>query len=1263
VESPAAWGLAQRGHVFGFSFGGAGEGDGQFDFEGHTKLEESAGVAVDEATGDVYVVDRGNDRVEQFKPILGNEGEPDGQQFVAAWGWGVQNGKEEYELCTTDCRAGLAGAGRGQLKEAGPIAVDNSSGGEGGVYVGADASAKRPDVQRFSVDGEKPLGKLPDELEGRLDGLAMDMQGRVWLYRGEEEETGTIEAFSNAKSPVALEPVYSSPLACPKPGFAVDARGENFYVGHELLDGEGECPAVVEREAAAEGTPLEGKDARPVVTAKLNGEEVLNSAGTAISELDRQGTNGIAVDQASAADTPLGEAAKGDVYVDNGTAVAVFGATGALIQRFGAGLLERGMGVAIDARSGDVYVVDAGEDKVDVFRPEPPDKPLVEDLAAQDLTPSEARLSGEVDPNGSDTRYYFQYGTVDCATDPSGCTDSPQAPGTDLGSGFGDHSVGVTLKGLAPAATYYYRLVATSSSGVAEASQSLESFSTLPSSAGLLADGRAWELVSPAEKDGAGIEPLAREGSLIQAAADGEAVTYIASGPVVSEPAGNRGPEPTQVISARTNDGWSSEDAVTPHDKGEGLEIGQPSEYRVFSADLALSLAQPPGGGDEPLEAPPLAEGATEKTLYVRDDPNIEPSPGEQRLYGEARASAGVAPGFVPLVTPQDVSAKTESGERSRFGGQLEFLDATSDLSHVVFESKAALLAGSEAGLYEWQSGAGLQLVSVLHDGTPAVEPALGDESINVRGAISEDGSRVFFTGEGEEGEARGLYMRDTSRDETIRINAAQGVVEPTGEEAEVAFQAATPDGSKVFFSDTAPLTPESTQRQGREADLYECEIVEREGKLACELKDLTPLPAGGSADVLNVIPGISEDGSDVYFVANGVLAPGAEPGHCVHQSLETAPPGATCNLYRWDEGAITFIAALSNEDSGDWGSLHGPGSVGGYAVNRADLADLTASVSPDGQYLAFMSQMQLVGYETLDAEHAAEGIHDEEVYLYDASTNLLTCASCNPNGHAVGVHDVEHAGEGQGLVVDRRGDWSGEYLAGSIPGWTPLGVDDAIHQPRYLSDSGRLFFDSPDQLVPQATNGKEDVFEYEPAGVGNCTQANGCVALISSGSARQESVFLEASVSGDDAFFLTAQPLVAADHDSNYDIYDARVCTESSPCLTSESSSQRPCEASSSCDPASVPLPSFGLPATLTVRPAAGATANQAPGSSTAKSVSKPKSPTRSQLLVKALDSCRRQKNRRKRLACEKLARRRYQPKPKAAKSKVARSSRKEHR
>jgi hypothetical protein len=105
-------------------------------------------------------------------------------------------------------------------------------------------------------------------------------------------------------------------------------------------------------------------------------------------------------------------------------------------------------------------------------------------------------------------------------------------------------------------------------------------------------------------------------------------------------------------------------------------------------------------------------------------------------------------------------------------------------------------------------------------------------------------------------------------------------------------------------------------------------------------------------------------------------------------------------------------------------------------------------------------------------------------------------------------------------------------------------------YQSRYLSDSGRLFFNSDDALSPSDTNGTEDVYEYEPSGVGDCSTGSttfsslsgGCVDLVSSGTGKEESAFVDASESGDDVFFMTSAELSGLDTDSVVDIYDARV-------------------------------------------------------------------------------------------------------------------------
>ena len=51
---------AKEFHSFSTSFGAAGSGDGQL------ALAEHSGLAVNQTTGDLYVADTGNGRVEQF---------------------------------------------------------------------------------------------------------------------------------------------------------------------------------------------------------------------------------------------------------------------------------------------------------------------------------------------------------------------------------------------------------------------------------------------------------------------------------------------------------------------------------------------------------------------------------------------------------------------------------------------------------------------------------------------------------------------------------------------------------------------------------------------------------------------------------------------------------------------------------------------------------------------------------------------------------------------------------------------------------------------------------------------------------------------------------------------------------------------------------------------------------------------------------------------------------------------------------------------
>ncbi len=171
---------------------------------------------------------------------------------------------------------------------------------------------------------------------------------------------------------------------------------------------------------------------------------------------------------------------------------------------------------------------------------------------------------------------------------------------------------------------------------------------------------------------------------------------------------------------------------------------------------------------------------------------------------------------------------------------------------------------------------------------------------------------------------------------------------------------------------------------------------------------------------------------------------------------------------------------------------------------------------------------------------------------------------------------------------------------------------------------------------------GVENVYEFEPQGVGSCNQAAGCVSLISGGGSEHESAFMDASSSGNDAFFLTAQQLFPTDKDTNFDIYDARVCGAEG-CIQPPSPPSPACNGESSCR-------SGGAPGTPSFAPAASSTFS-GPGNPSGqvlpKKEEKPKTKplTRAQKLSKALAQCRKRykHSRHKRMVCERQAKRTY--------------------
>ncbi len=819
-----------------------------------------------------------------------------------------------------------------------------------------------------------------------------------------------------------------------------------------------------------------------------------------------------------------------------------------------------------------------------------------ESEAVTDVTAESATFQAQIDPEGEETTYRFEYGTSEAYG------SSVPVPDGIAGSGAIAELVHGHTQGLLAHTTYHYRVVAHSALGTVHGED--RTFLTQTTGGALaLPDGRSWELVSPPSKQGALIEPLGAGNGAVQASADGDGIVYVANSPTETEPQGYA--QYVSVLSTRGAGGWSSQVIAPPHNGGTNA-LSDP-EYRFFSEDLSRTILQPTPGFT------PLSPEATESTPYLRTD----------YLNGNVEERCGISC-FQPLVTASNTLAGAVFGEEP--GGVCKadqcgpvVIGASSDLSHVVITSSVRLTSTpappeGQHGLgifYEWAAGK-LQLLDVLPEGEEGrVRLAGSSTDEGARHAISEDGEFVILERGEVEGPGTGLYLRDVGKGETTRIDVPQAGGTGSGEER---YMTASSDASRVFFLDDGPLTAESSPSGW---DLYE---YDRNAPAGSRLTDLTVDPNAGESAGVGTVIGASEDGSYVYFVAGGVLAEGAVAGGDV-------------NLYVRHEGATGLVAAL-------------PGVDQGYIDPSSGLEEMFARVSPDGHWLAFMSRAGLTGYDTHDA---LSGQPDAEVYLYGVGSRRLVCASCNPTG-------ARPIGAPPGKIVsDEYLRYSSVAAAANLPPWMALkgngtGFENAISihdQPRYLTDGGRLFFDSDDALVPQDVNGTQDVYEYEPAGVGSCSassvtfgeRSGGCVSLISSGASSEESGFLEASETGRDVFFLTTSQLAPQDADTAYDVYDAHECTDQAPCFPAPAVQPPPCTTESSCKAAPSPQPTiFGDPASATFSGAG----NVVPSGSPPQVVVKPKSMTRAQKLARALHVCRKAV-RSRRAACERKARKRY--------------------
>jgi hypothetical protein len=608
-------------------------------------------------------------------------------------------------------------------------------------------------------------------------------------------------------------------------------------------------------------------------------------------------------------------------------------------------------------------------------------------------------------------------------------------------------------------------------------------------SATSLPECRAWELVSPPAKNGGDVVP---EASRTRSSTDGDAASFIsleafgdAHGTgITSEYLSRR-----EGVGADGGRGWSTH-AILP-------------QLEPVSTSAAGSGLTTTYGGEF---SPDLAAGVLRTYTNLTNDPDVE---GVDNLYLRTDLlSAGA--GSYRLLTGCARCAETGPLPPQEGARGAQVAASTPDLGQVLFGDRSDLVqgaSGSAPKLYEWDHGT-VRLVGIRTDAECAElgeEPgcAAGRSSAGVGASqtrytpstLSSDGRKAFFTIAPNGVQLAGnIYMR-LDHTETVQLNLPERepcLAEPQSPECEpqpARYQTATPDGSTVFFTSAAQLTEVSG------GGLYAYDTT----KSSEDPQNLTLIAPGVGSGETGVV-GVGGDGGYVYFTVDRQLLVGAPPFH-------------GSGLYLWHDGKVIFIGLLSDPSNTD-------GTIDDVLGGNYGLVKYGARITPDGTHLLFVSHNgagltgddQDSGCENGEILHEGElGSRCVEIYLYDATSEALTCVSCNPAGAPA---KADASFDASGLLTSAA---SGSHLNHPI------------------SDDGRLvFFTSPERLVPEDTDGTRDVYAYDTL--------TGRLSLLSSGQSDDDSVFLEASPDGRNIFFTSRQRLLGWDTDGGDDLYDARV-------------------------------------------------------------------------------------------------------------------------
>jgi hypothetical protein len=695
-----------------------------------------------------------------------------------------------------------------------------------------------------------------------------------------------------------------------------------------------------------------------------------------------------------------------------------------------------------------------------------PARPLISSLNPTNILGTSADLNARVNDFDSEAEYFFEYGTTGAYGETSVVQQLP--------ADAQPQSVMTHVTGLSPSNTYHFRLVAINAYGTSRSVDGTFDYSPPPCpnshvrqqvGANYLPDCRAYELVSPS-----------RAGSIQLFPGD----FFARLGPIFLN---------TEELAPRyENSGYESAPARFGFYGGLGGLPGVESPNFIFDRYLATRtdtgwVTHFAGlkGDETGVALRGQCSITQDKCIDYKIDISLStgrakrPFPyvwdAEGNFLGRWPTNYAVVPGADHLTGDEEPSP---------------------DFSHYVFSSldvpfTPGGLESAPGSVYDNDVARGtIEIASRLNNGDPIPQDAGGAEEYMRIPAQSPDASHILMSTVASGGRVH-LYMRV---DNAITYDVSKG----NG----VQLLGMSKDGTKVAFISPSALTPED---EDSSLDVYRWEEATDEvtlisgipGGAGQEDKCNANWTSGCSVQLLSsqrpdIDDTISADG-DIYFWSP--------------EQLDPENPGVRNqrNLYHLRNGQIQYVTTFD------------PGT-----------STIRAQISADGQHAAFLTQSRLTGYDNSYYDNFGTLRKASEMYVFDAATDEVQCASCNPTGAPPSVLRLDPP-------ANEEGTTSADVLASNSG--------------RFITDDGRVAFATADKLSPRDTNEIVDVYEF----VGGRPQLIGAgtgdrdilpkLAILYPG----QVVGLESiSRDGRDLYFSTYDVLVPQDENGPFvKFYDAR--------------------------------------------------------------------------------------------------------------------------